>query len=211
MIMHTLEFTSLVSRWPAILQNGFLALVVFALSACSPTYDWREIQPTDEPLALMLPGKPSALTRQINLDGVIVSMRMHGALVNENSFTAAWAELDETQIAIEDRPAFRKKTLDAMQTAMTRNIAGTVQAREVRNVRLINEASQPVGQVPGELLTVQGTARGEAATLNGLFVSFGARVYQFVVIGDQVPEPQIQTFIESIQIRIAKPSAMAAR
>jgi hypothetical protein len=214
MIMHSLELTSLVSRWPAILQNGFRALVVcalIALTACSPTYDWREIQPADEPLALMLPGKPSALTRQINLDGVIVSMRMHGALVKESSFTAAWAELDESKVDINDRPAFRKKALDAMQVSMTRNIAGTVASREAVNVRLINETSQPVGQVPGERLTIRGTARGSAATLHGVFVSFGARVYQFVVIGENVPESEVKTFIESIQIRVAKPSAMAAR
>jgi len=217
MIMHSPVLTSLVSRWLAILQNGFrpfipLALIaLFAFTGCSPTYDWREIQPTDEPLALMLPGKPSALTRQINLDGVIVSMRMHGALVNQNSFTAAWAELDESEIDIDERPAFRNRVLKSMQTAMTRNIAGTVESTEVRNVRLIDEASQPVGRVPGQLLRVRGTARGVDTTLHGIFVGFGARVYQFVIIGDKVPASEIKTFIESIQIRVAKPSAVALR
>ena len=217
MIMHSPVLTSLVSRWLAILQNGFRPLValtpiaLLALIGCSPTYDWREIAPTDEPLALMLPAKPSALTRQINLDGVVVSMRMHGALVNQNSFTAAWAELDESMIDIDKRPAFRRRALQAMQAGMTRNIAGTVESTHVRNVRLIDQASQPVGQVPGQLVKIRGTARGTATTLHGLFVGFGARVYQFVIIGNEVPRPQVETFIESIQIRVAKPSAVASR
>jgi len=212
MIMQSPDFlTSLVSRCLAISQNGFGLIALFMLTACSPTYDWREIQPADEPLALMLPGKPSALTRQINLDGVVVSMRMHGALVSENSFTAAWAELDESEVDIDERPTFRKSALDAMKTAMTRNIAGTVESSEVHNVRLIDQASQPVGQVPGERVTIRGTARGVATTLHGVFVGFGSRVFQFVIIGDKVPAPEIKTFIESIQIRVAKPSAVAAR
>lgn len=194
------------------MQNGFAAIAsLILLVGCSPTYDWREVQPADEPLAIMLPAKPSSMTRKINLDGNDVSMRMHGALVNENSFTAAWVELDETDIAIDDRPAFRAKTLKAMQTGMTRNIAGTIESSEVRNVRLIDESSRPIGQVPGELLVVRGTARGAATTLHGLFVGFGARVYQFVVIGSQVPDAQLKTFIESIQLRIDKPSAIATR
>ncbi len=197
------------------MQSGFRVLVavmlVVALMGCSPTYDWREIQPADEPLALMLPAKPASMTRKINLDGVSVSMRMHGALVNDSSFTAAWAELDESDVPVDDRPAFRTRAIKAMQTAMTRNIAGSVESRETRNVRLIDESSRLVGQVPGELVKIRGTARGKAAVLHGLFVGFGARVYQFVVIGDRVPEQQIQTFIDSIQLRINKPSAVATR
>jgi len=48
------------------------------LAGCAPEYNWREIRAADDGYVVMLPDKPAALTRRIDLDGLPVSMSMKG-------------------------------------------------------------------------------------------------------------------------------------
>ncbi|MGB7183465.1 MAG: hypothetical protein WA888_04380 [Burkholderiaceae bacterium] len=186
-----------------------LVLASSLLIACTPSYDWREIQPAEEPFVFMLPGKPVAMTRKINLDGLPVDMRMHGAQVNQLSFTAAWTTLDESATELNDRPAIRAQALSAMQAGMTRNIAGSVVSSEEQLLPIIDSTGTPIGQVPGVKVHIRGTARGEPADMIAVFVGFGATLYQFVVLGADPPAEHVETFLGSLRLRAGKPSAVA--
>lgn len=200
------------------LQNPFprcapgllvLLFILFALVGCTPPFDWREIQPAQEPFIVMMPAKPAAMTRSINLDGRKVSMRMHGALVEGHSFTAAWVELDEADTPVDQRQQARNQALQAMQTGMTRNINGQVAQTTSVVVKLVSPAGDPVGQVPGRRLHITGTARGEPAEMHALFVGLGAMQFQFVVLGRDVPAEHVETFLDSVRIRTGRPRAVA--
>jgi hypothetical protein len=204
----------LVSAWRRILQSArhivALWLLAMVTMGCTPTYDWREIHPAEEPFTVMLPARPAAMTRKINLDGVPVSMRMHGALVQGHSFTGAWLRLDESGTPSE-RQEKRKQALAAMQTGMVSNIAGKVVKREEVIVQLVNAAGAPVGQVPATRVRASGTARGEPAEMHAIFVGLGDTLYQFVVLGKDAPIEQINTFLDSIRLRAGQAAALAAR
>lgn len=191
-------------RWP-----GFLLILLWVLTGCTPRFDWREIQPAQEPFSIMMPARPAAMTRSINLDGRTVSMRMHGALVEGHSFTAAWVELDEAETPVDERQQARSRALQAMQTGMTRNINGRVLDTTTVIVKLVSPAGDAVGQVPGRRLHITGTARGEPVDMHALFVGLGAMQFQFVVLGRDLPVEHVDTFMRSIRIRTGRPKAMA--
>lgn len=203
----------LVSVWQRLLQSVqrivALPLLMVVTAGCTPTYDWREIHPAEEPFMVMLPARPAALERNINLDGLSVSMRMHGAQAQGHSFTAAWFRLDESDTPEDERQEKRNKALNAMQTGMVSNIKGKVTQRDEVIVQLVNAAGTAVGQVPATRVRVNGIARGEPAEMHAVFVGLGDTLYQFVVLGKDVPMEQIDTFLESIRLRVGQPAALA--
>jgi hypothetical protein len=184
-------------------------LLLVVTAACTPTYDWREIHPAEEPFTVMLPARPAAMERNINLDGLAVSMRMHGAMAQGHSFTAAWLRLDESDTPEDQRQEKRNKALTAMQTGMVRNIQGKVAQRDEVIVQLVNAAGTAVGRVPATRVRVKGVARGEPAEMHAIFVGLGDTLYQFVVLGKDAPAEQVDTFLESIRLRVGQPAALA--
>ena len=195
------------------------------LSACSPSYDWREIAPDDVHYRVMMPAKPASMTREIDLNGVRVSMTMWGARVGEVSFTAAQATLPD------DSTETRTHAVDAMRAAMVRNVAG--RERSARAVLVpvrgmaggpatmapvapaaSTEAASPAAGAPGAPgapQAVTATAPGWEVTadgrtpagnveLHGIFASRGARAFQAVVIGPSPAPEAVRTFLDGFRI-----------
>ena len=104
------------------------------LSACSPQYNWRQVQAPvsgastgtgTEPeirYSALFPAKPASYTRPIHLNGQVVKMTMTVAEVDGTSFAIGTATLPDAGQA--------QATLLAMKTAMLRNINGKVTHEE---------------------------------------------------------------------------------
>lgn len=156
------------------------------LMACSPAYDWREIRGAGASYSVMLPSKPSSHVRTVNLDGVQVEMTMTGAETEGVSFTVATAQLPD--------PGQAHKALQAMKTAMLRNIGGS--APQEKPV-------QVAGTIPAAEVRAVGRpdASGRPRLLVARFFVQDRRVFQMVVLGpDQgVPEEAIDTFLASFK------------
>jgi len=126
---------------------------------CSPKFDWREVRGAGAPYKISLPAKPASHARAVNLDGLQVTMTMTAAEVDHITFAVGAIEVaDEAQA---------HKALQAMRTALLRNIEGTVK-REVVTPQMIDiEAS------------------GASRMLLGHFVAKGKFVYQVVALGPE--------------------------
>lgn len=165
--------------------------VIFLLTACSPTYDWREVRGSDAPYLAMLPGKPSTHTRTIDLNGIEISMTMTAAEVQGQVFAVASATLPD--------PAQAAFALEAMKTALVKNINGTVR---------VEKKLPSLGQPPVPVLHVEavGTPSGEAASSQMLLARFMAkdqRIYQILVIGPEtkVDREQAETFLAGFKVQ----------
>ena len=164
------------------------------LSACAPDYNWREIRPSGEGYAVMLPGKPASMSRPINLDGLAVTMAMSGARVDDRSFTVGMVVLPDAE------PATRERARAAMRAAMVRNIAG----RETQ----VAEMAVPVHDLAGRTSAMQPAVRVEAsgriadrpAHLSALFVARGHRAWQAVVIGPAPDAEHAPVFLDSFRL-----------
>lgn len=129
------------------------------LLGCSPKFDWREVRGAGAPYKITLPAKPASHARAINLDGLQVTMTMTAAEVDHITFAVGAVEVaDEAQA---------HKALQAMRTALLRNIEGAVK-REVLTPQMIDiEASGP------------------SRMLLARFVTKGKFVYQVIALGPE--------------------------
>jgi len=158
------------------------------LSACSPQYDWRDYRSNDAPYAVLFPGKPATQTRKVQLDGIEVEMTMTAAEVNEVVFAVGSAQVAD--------PAQAPAAIEAMRSALVKNIGGTV----------INSKSSPPasGSTRQTMLEVEaaGSQNGQPMLLMGRFIAKDKRIYQVIVMGRQknIVQETVETYFSSFKL-----------
>lgn len=141
----------------------------FLLAACSPKHDWREVRGGGAPFIVTLPAKPASHTRQINLEGLPVTMTMTAAEVDNVTFAVGAAELTDAALA--------SKALTSMKTALVRNIGGTIRKEKTDTTppMIEVEASGPPGPGSG----------GHPRLLLARFYARDKFIYQVIVTGGE--------------------------
>lgn len=89
-------------RWVKGLAAGLGAWC--GLTACSPTYNWRDAQAEDAPLRALMPCKPERAERDVPLLGPerpTVKLRMMSCAVDDDTFAVAVADLPSEALAQE--------------------------------------------------------------------------------------------------------------
>lgn len=166
---------------PLSLKQFATLLLLTLLAGCTPGHDWREVRGTDATFSVLMPAKPSTLTRQIDLDGVKVAMTMTAAEIDTVTYAVGSIELADENAA--------KIAVLAMKTAMIKNINGTV-LHEKSAANVVD-------------MEVRGTPPGGAARLLvGHFVSKNKRAYQVIVTGPEkaIAREQVDTFLTSFKL-----------
>lgn len=163
----------------------FTATIISLLTACSPDYNWREVHGEKIQFTVLLPAKPASFTRQIDLNGLSVSMTMTAAEVDGVTFAVGAAELADAAQA--------EKALDFMRTALLNNIGGTPSQAGI-------PGNAPAGNRVIDL-TAGGVTRGQPALLMARLVAKDTRIYQVLIIGAEhsvIPE-HAETFFTSFK------------
>jgi hypothetical protein len=147
-----------------------LTATFFALTAgCSPNFNWREVQGADPSYTVLFPAKPSSHSRNVDLNGLTVSMSMTAAETEDINFAVASAEIEDE--------AQRNTALLAMQQAMLHNIRG-----EIVQQKLI---TQKDGTTMTEIQATGVVANGRRINLYARFAIIKAHVVQVVALGPQ--------------------------
>ncbi len=141
-----------------------LAAAIF-LTACSPTFDWREVRGPDASYTVLLPAKPATVSREINLDGTPVNMTMTAAETEGITFAVGTAKMADAAAA--------GKAVTAMKTALVKNINGTVRQEKPLANGMYIEAAGPAA------------AGGEPRLLYARFLSKDNRIFQVVMTGKE--------------------------
>lgn len=160
-------------------KTSTLAAVALTLAACSPQYNWREIQSESAPFAIAMPAKPTTFARQIDLNGVSVLMTMTAVEVGHNTFAVGTAELPDAIQA--------QRSVSAMKTAMINNIHGSIRHEKV--LTMPDSAHKEVGTVAMteiEAISADKNAiDGQPRVLYARFAANDKRVYQLVATGSE--------------------------
>ncbi len=140
----------------------------------------------------MMPGKPSTHTRTVDLNGIEVSMTMTATEVQDQVFAVATAALPDAS-----RAAF---ALDAMKTALVKNINGTVRVEKVLPT-IGGESSLPVLQVEA-VCTPSGNG-AQPQWMLARFMAKGEHVYQVLVLGPEakINREQAETFMAGFKVQ----------
>ena len=172
----------------------FLAVLATAcmLSACSPKFDWRDYRSPDAQFTALFPGKPAVLTREIDLDGKKVSLTMTASEADGSTFAIGSAVLDSAEQA--------QAALPAMQTALLKNINGTV--RSEKSVSAASSSAAGTQQRSSLSIEAGGTQQGKPVLLVGRFVAQDKRIFQIVILGEEskLSRDTIDTFMDSVKL-----------
>jgi hypothetical protein len=167
------------------------ALLLPALLACSPKYNWRDYASPDAPYRVMFPAKPASFTRNIELDGMRVAMTMTAAEVDGATFAIGAAQAQD--------PARAQAALEAMKLALLRNIGAS--AQQEASASATNDSG---GENRSALdVDATGQANGAPMRLVGHFEARGKRFYQVIVMGrpKAVPPEQLEQFFTSFKLQ----------
>jgi hypothetical protein len=168
-------------------------LAALSLSACNPTYNWRDYSSPDAPYNVMFPAKPATYTRKVDLDGMQVNMTMTAAEVEDTMFAVGSGEAPDA--------AHAQAALQAMKTALVRNIGAKVTSEKSSAASAANNK----GTTSSASINVEatGTRNGAPVRLVGRFVARDKRFYQVVVMGkaSAVAPEQTDQFLSSFKLR----------
>lgn len=162
-----------------------------ALSACSPTFDWRTIMNNDNGYTVDLPAKPGNDQRVIQIGGTPMQMAMQTAEAGDAVFAVG------TVILPSDDEATQRAALEFLRTGLARNVGAAPDAHAVQ----IPLAAG--GQVLGLEMKLTGEAgsQHETRTVYARLVARGRHVYQAAIIASKpLQQEQIDQFFSSFQL-----------
>jgi hypothetical protein len=163
---------------------ALVAAAVFALAACSPTFNWREVRPEGSALSLLLPCKPDRAEKTIPLGGRPSPMLLMGCDAGGATFAVAVTDVGDAARVPAVLAEWQAATLANMK-------AGAPQVAPLK----LKGAVQPV------LVTAQGRrADGSAVSGQAAYFAQGSQVFQAVMYA-ATPSPEVvETFFSSLKL-----------
>jgi hypothetical protein len=172
---------------PAAAPRAVLVSCALLASACSPTYNWREVQPEGSAATAMFPCRPSHEVREVSLAGAPVSLTVVACHAGDAMFALSYADVGALERV---GPALR-----ALRGAAVGNVAGVVRAEE---------AAQVEGMTPQpEARVVDADGRlpaGDAVRERVVVFSAGSRIYQATMFGRKLDSDARGTFFGGLRL-----------
>ncbi|NPT44801.1 hypothetical protein GNZ12_26485 [Paraburkholderia sp. 1N] len=162
-----------------------------ALTACSPTFDWRTIMNNDNGYTVDLPAKPDNDQRAVQIGGKPMQMAMQTAEAGDAVFAVGTVMLPN------DDEATQRAALEFLRTGLARNVGAAPDAHAVQ----IPLAAG--GQVQGLEMKLTGEAgsKHETRTVYARLVAHGRHVYQAAIIASKpLQQEQVDQFFSSFQL-----------
>ena len=170
-------------------------IAITFLTACSPTYDWRQAQMEAVPLSVLLPCKPDRATRSVNFGNGKLDIQMLGCEAGKATFTVATAQLaDPTRLA-DMLALWQQSTRVQLQ-------AGPATPAEVQPLTLAG--ATPIAGTQRLLLRGK-AADGSLLTTHVAWFTQGARVFQAAIYvqGDAaaLPADALDSFFTGLKLQ----------
>ena len=177
--------------------SGCIALsIVAASTACSPTFNWREFRSPDG-FAVMLPGRPQTVTREVKLPDTTVQMSMTSTGIGATLFAVGAAQLPA---ALNAEPEARQRTIAHMRDALVRNVGGSTTKTSAAALPVPAGDSRKV--LAAEAVEASGRESGRAVQLTARLFIVDDRLFQVVALGakgEMSPEA-LDTFFTSFRL-----------
>ena len=159
-----------------------------ALTACSPTLDWRAVRPEPSGAVALFPCRPASHARRLHLGAVNTELFLYACTASGATFALAYADVAD--------PAQVGPALAALRAAAIANVGGSAQPDGVLNVAGMTPNAQAQrlligGHLPG----------GRAAQMAAGFFAKGTRVFQASVISPGTLDAEaVSTFFAGLEV-----------
>jgi propanediol dehydratase small subunit len=165
-------------------------LLAWAVSACSPTFNWREWRSDGTPLLALMPCKPESAVRPVPLGGAPTTLHTHSCDTGGLTFAVAWAELPDAARAPEALGQWRGAALAAIR--LDPALALDVQTQW--------DARVP-GASTAQGLRAQGTTPdNRPVQMRAVYFARGSQIYQAAVYGTGLPDAEVITFFDGLRL-----------
>lgn len=184
---------------------GRVGLLLVALAACSPAFNWREVRPDNSSLSLLFPCKPDKAEKMVPLGGPPANLTLLGCDAGGATFAVAMADMGDVAKVPAVLAQWQNLTLANMRApALT---AGTPSAPLPSSEPNPPPTQRNLIKVPGAdllappvLLKARGLRLdGGAVTGHAAYFSRGTQVFQVVLYADKVQPEVSETFFSSLK------------
>ena len=166
-----------------------VALMAFALAACSPTLDWRDVRVDGGALTALFPCRPDRQVRSVPLAGSTVRMEMAACAAGDVTFAISFFDVAE--------PAAVGPALEALRAATVANIRAA--APSAAPYALHGATPNPFAN---RLEAAGQRPDGSAIRAHAVFFARGLRVYQASVIGAEPTPDSVNGFIGALKLAL---------
>jgi hypothetical protein len=175
---------------PGRTAHCFIVLVA-ALAACSPTFNWREVPVADSGLVALLPCKPDRASRTMPLGAEAVTVEMAGCEAGGATFAVAHARAADLAQA--------EAWMNAWRAAAAR--IPTAGARGAEAAASVARAAARPAPMQLEIRGPDGTPEAAAHMLWFAQVrAGGVSVYQATMLGTPSSPEALKTFVEGLRL-----------
>jgi hypothetical protein len=160
-------------------------LLALSLSACSPKYDWRDVQGGDAPYTVLMPDKPARLSREIQLGQQTVTMHMTAAQIDGVKFAVGAVQMPDATQA--------QTAIALIKSMLLKNIAGTM-----------TQEKTSVSNVDGKLTLndeFDAISSDPSLRMAGRLVAHDVWAFEVLVVGPEkaINQDVIDTFLGSFK------------
>lgn len=169
--------------------------LIAAITACSPVFNWREVQLGDSGLKALLPCKPDRATRDVVFGGDPVALQMAGCEAGGVTFTIAYAVARDATQATAWLSAWKTTMANKLQAQAPVEAPADVRgaAASPAPLQLTAEGVDAAGhKVPAKVRWFAQTAKAGSPG--------GVVLYQATMLGQPGEVDAAATFFESLHL-----------
>ena len=162
-----------------------LTVQALILTACNPTFNWRDVRPDGSRLALLMPCKPDKAQKAVSMAGQATDLMVLSCDSGGATFGVAIADVKDAATATAALTQWQSATLANMKAAAdTPRVA-------IKLAGLTNS---------GVLVKATGQrANGQAVSSQAAYFAQGATVFQAVMYADTIAPDVADTFFSGLK------------
>jgi hypothetical protein len=157
---------------------------VAALTACNPTFNWRDVRPDGTRLALLMPCKPDKAQRTVPMAGQPTELNLLSCDAGGITFAVSVADVKDASKVATTLSQWQSAALAHIKAAPTADVA----------LKLPGLASA------GVLVKATGQrASGQAVSSHAAYFAQGTQIFQAVMYADKIAPDVADTFFSGLK------------
>ena len=165
-------------------------LATILLTACSPKFDWRSVQDAASPYTVLMPGKPSELSREIRLGQQTVTMHMTATQIDGVNFAVGAAKMSDATQA--------QMTISIIKSNLVQKMAGHITHEKTT---VANSDGKITFNDEFGAISSPASMAASPTRMLGRLVAHDNWVFQILVVGPEkdINEEAVETFLTSFK------------
>lgn len=163
----------------------FVVFALACLTACNPTFNWRDVRPENTRLALLMPCKPDKAQRTVPLGGQPTELNLLSCDTGGVTFAIAVADVKDAAKVSAALTQWQSATLANMKAAPA-----------------TTGAAFKLPGLVGDGVMVKATgqrANGQAVSSQAVYFAQGPQVFQAVMYADKIAPDVADTFFSGLK------------